>query len=347
MPNPPASKRVATIKDVAALADVSWKTVTNVVHNRPNVRPSTRQRVLDAIKQLDYHPGLAGRQLRQGRSKTLTLIVPDVLNPYFSKLMWSTIVAADQRGYAVFVEPAGLANGHLGRERLAASAALRFAFDGVLISPAHSNPKELAALAARLPVVLLGESTRRADLDRVEIDNVAAASEVTAHLTSTGRTKIAFLGDRRRPSEPSARRLLGYRRALKAAGVAEHTDANIVVEHFYPSEGESGAARLLASCPDVDAIVCVNDLIAIGAMRHLRRAGIRVPDDIAVTGWDDIPSSAYVTPTLTTIAPDTDAIAAEAVDLLIDRIEGTTRPAKKVTVGHRLIVRESSVRSES
>jgi hypothetical protein len=123
----PSSGRVPTIKDVAALAGVSWKTVTNVVHERSNVAPATRARVLAAIEKLDYHPDIAGRSLRRGRSHALTLVAPDIVNPYFSMLVEAVFAVADKRGYAVFVETAGR---RPVEEQRAASSLLRFAFDG-------------------------------------------------------------------------------------------------------------------------------------------------------------------------------------------------------------------------
>jgi DNA-binding LacI/PurR family transcriptional regulator len=333
------SSRPATIKDVAALAGVSWKTVTNVVHERTNVAPDTRARVLAAIAELDYRTALPGRQLRQGRTHTLTLVLPDVRNPYFSMLIDAVFAAAQVRGYAVFVEKAGQAPHD---EERAATSLLRFAFDGVIFSPAFTSPAELVRLAARLPVVLLGENTAGADLDTVAIDNVAAAREITTHLVEQGRRRIAFMGHwAEGPPEPAGVRVRGYTEALVAAGLAP---AALVETAMYDEAGgAAGVARLLADVPDVDGIVCANDLLAAGVLHGLRAAGRSVPGDVAVTGWDDIPVAGYLHPGLTTVAPDIPAVAGAAVDRVVARIEGADEPRAQVVVPHRIVVRGSTI----
>lgn len=339
----PAPGRVATIKDVAALAGVSWKTVTNVVHERANVAPATRARVLAAIEELDYRPDIAGRSLRQGRSHALTLVVPDIVNPYFSMLVEAVFAAADERGYAVFVETAGR---QPVEERRAASSLLRFAFDGVIFSPTYTPPTELTRLAARMPVVLVGENTAGSGLDAVAIDNVAAAHDVTAHLIGTGRRRIAFLGHRPDgPPEPGGQRIDGFVAALRAAGIAPDPALLVEVGSFNMDHGAEATARLLAADPGVDGLVCANDLLAVGALHALRRAGLRVPEDVAVTGCDDSPLAAYTNATLTNVRPALAPLAAAAVGRLIDRIEQPGGPPDAVVVPYEIVVRESSGRS--
>jgi DNA-binding LacI/PurR family transcriptional regulator len=332
------SRRPPTIKDVAALAGVSWKTVTNVVHERSNVAPGTRARVLAAIAELDYRAALPGRQLRQGRTHTLTLVVPDVRNPYFSMLMEAVFAAAEVRGYAVFVETAGRAPHD---EERAASSLLRFAFDGVIFSPTYTPPAELVRLAGRLPVVLLGENTAGADLDTVAIDNLAAAREITAHLLERGRRRVAFVGHRPEgPPEPGGLRVRGFTEALAAAGLEPAALVEAAV--YDEAGGAAGVARLLAEAPDVDGVVCANDLLATGVLHGLRAAGRTVPGDVAVTGWDDVPVAGYLHPGLTTVAPDVPALAGAAVDRLVERIDGADRPRTQVIVPHRIVVRGST-----
>ncbi|MCP3801964.1 LacI family transcriptional regulator [Allokutzneria sp. A3M-2-11 16] len=338
---PSASGRAATIKDVAALAGVSWKTVTNVVHGRDNVAPATRARVLAAISELDYRPDIAGRTLRQGRSRALTLVVPDIVNPYFSRLVEAVFDAADERGYAVFVESAGR---QPAEERRAASSLLRFAFDGVLFSPTHTPPAALTRLATRMPVVLLGENTAGTTLDVIAIDNVTAAQKLTAHLIDLGRRRIAFLGHRPTgPLGPGRQRIDGYSAALRAAGITPDPSLLVEVGEFDEADGADATARMLATTPDVDGLVCANDLLAFGALHALRRAGVRVPEDVAVTGWDDTPHAAYANPTLTTVRPDLNVLAATAVDRLVTRIEQPGGPPTAVLVPYEIVVRESSI----
>ncbi len=339
MSSPAAQRHGVTIKHVAARAGVSWKTVTNVVHNRPNVRAETRQRVIDAIDELDYRPVLAARQLRQGHSQTLTLVVPDILNPYFAMLIKATFEAASARGYAVFVESAGLEPRD---ERQAAASLFRFAFDGVIFHPTHVTPTELADIATRQPVVLVGENLEHAPLDRVSIDNVEAADQMTSHLLAAGRRTVAFLGTRDGPSQPSGVRLRGYQNALQRAGIEVRDDLQVDAQDFDHVHGVRGATQLLAKAPDIDAIVCVNDVLAIGALKYLRDTGRRVPDDVAVTGWDNVPDSAYTAPPLTTVDAHVEQIATHTVDLLVKRIADPNRPFQDIVVEHHLVVRNSS-----
>ena len=336
----PAPGRVPTIKDVAALAGVSWKTVTNVVHERTNVAPATRARVLAAIQELDYRPDIAGRSLRQGRSHALTLVVPDIVNPYFSMLVEAVFDAADERGYAVFVETAGR---QPIEEQRAASSLLRFAFDGVIFSPTYTPPAELTRLATRIPVVLIGENTAGTGLDAVAIDNVAAARDVTAHLLQAGRRRIAFLGHRPTgPPEPGGQRIDGYSAALRAAGIDRDPGLLVEVGDFTMHHGAEATARLVTAAPTIDGLVCANDLLAFGALHALRRAGLRVPEDVAVTGWDDTPQAAFTHPTLTTVRPDLGALAAAVVGRLVDRIEQPGGATESVVVPYEIVVRESS-----
>lgn len=333
----------ATIKDVAARAGVSWKTVTNVVHGRPGVRPTTRQRVLTAIEELDYRPVIAGRQLRQQRSQTIALVLPDLVNPYFAQLAEAITGSAGARGFAVFVEHGGSATEP---ERAAVMSAMRFAADGVILSPTFTTSQELAALARRRPIVLLGESVDDAALDLVAIDNRTAAHEVTAHLIERGRRRVASLGHRPGadlPPQPSRVRHEGFRNALRRAGLELRPELQIPARAWTHAGGYAGTSQLLASGTPFDALVCVNDLLAVGALRALREAGLGVPDDVAVTGWDDVPEAEYSAPPLTTVAAHVHTLAEQAVTVLLGRIEAATvRPAEHYTVPHTVVVRASS-----
>jgi len=189
--------------------------------------------------------------------------------------------------------------------------------------------------------VLLGENTAGADLDTVAIDNLAAAREITTHLVERGRRRIAFVGHRPQgPPEPGGVRVRGFTDALAAAGL--EPAALVETGAYDEAGGAAGVARLLADVPDVDGIVCANDLLATGVLHGLRTAGRAVPSDVAVTGWDDIPVAGYLHPGLTTVAPDVRALAAAAVDRVVARIDGADRPREQVVVPHRIVVRGST-----
>lgn len=330
----------ARIHDVAQLAGVSLKTVTNVTHGRPNVRDSTRAKVLAAIEELDYRPSQLGRQLQSGRSQMLMLAVPRIDEPYLGALAHALIAAASRRGYTVVIDET---DGDVDREARAARGYPGHAVDGVIFSPYAREPRILADHSRSTPMVLLSALLPGSPADCVTIDDVQAARQVADHLHDTGRRTIAYLGtDPAHPNGVGGVRARALAARLQELGAPLDPVHRLDVHDYTRHEGERRireAAGVLASC---DALVCSSDLLAIGAMRALSAVGRRVGDDIAVTGWDDIVDAEYSTPSLTSIAPDLDSLAARALDAVIARIDGQSAPARHIVVPHRLVVRDSS-----
>jgi DNA-binding LacI/PurR family transcriptional regulator len=192
--------------------------------------------------------------------------------------------------------------------------------------------------------VLLGERVSGGQADHVSIDNVAAARIATEHLLGLGRRRIAAVGDQRRPqSQTALLRLRGYRQALSAARLPSSRELVVEVDQYRRADGAAALRQLLESAEPPDAVFCFNDLLALGALRVLHEAGLRVPDDVAVLGWDDIEEGRYSTPTLTTISPDKQQIASIAVDVLAARLgQGRADPPREETAGFELVVREST-----
>ena len=191
--------------------------------------------------------------------------------------------------------------------------------------------------------MLLGERVPGSSADYVAIDNERSAREVVAHLLGLGRRRIAFLGDQPgRPTAVGAARKRGYDAQLDDAGVERAPGMVVGADRFTRDEGEELAGVLghLETVPD--AVVCASDLLAIGAMRGLRRLGLRVPDDVAVTGWDDTVDGRYSSPSLTTVATDLSALADHTLDALSRRIGGDRSEGRSVVIPHELVVRESS-----
>lgn len=323
---------------MAARAGVSLKTVTNVVHARPNVSPGTRERVLAAIADLDYRPSLIGRQLQSGRSHTVTLAVPRIDEPYLGALAHALIAAADAQGYTVVMDETG---GREDRERWAVQGYPGHGVDGVIFSPLVLNPPAMAAGSRQTPIVLLGEPVANSFADYVAIDNERSAHDVVDHLVSQGRRRFAFLGATpERLSSVGASRHRAVAARLAATSLAEPL---AVPQPRYSREGGALAIEMLRPNLDqVDALVCASDLLAIGAMRALHEVGVHVPDDIAVTGWDDIVDCEYTSPTLTSVSPDLQELAETATSALLRRIEGYSGPAVTHQVKHALRVRQSS-----
>jgi LacI family repressor for deo operon, udp, cdd, tsx, nupC, and nupG len=334
---------VVTLKDVARHANVSIQTVSNVINGREaHVSVRTRILVLNAINDLKYRPNLAARHLRNAPVGVLALAIPDLNNPYFSDIATLVISVAAEHGYAVLVDHTFADRTH---EAMAANGLRPHLVDGVILDPQSLLPDDLEPREDSIPTVLLGERVYGNLRDHVAIDNVAIAREATAHLIQIGRKRIGTIG----MQEVSTRgapgmRLQGYVEALKAAGVPQRMELAIPAYSWLRADGVRGMRRLLSRPDPPDAVFCFNDLMALGAMFAAREAGFQVPQDIAVVGIDDIEEARFSNPTLTTGAPDKDAIARAAVGMLIGRIDGSrTGEPELVTPPARLILRESTV----
>lgn len=341
----PRTGRPPGVKDVAAAAEVSWKTVSNVVNGTGRVGATTRIKVEQAIAELGYRPSLAGRQLRQGRTHILALAVPEIDSPYFSGLAHAVIEAASARGYRVFIDETR--GDRAAEESVARGFEVRL-IDGIVFSPLELSQSEVDRLRGSTPMVLLGE--RPADprsgvvrTDHVSIDNVLAAREATRHLLDTGRSRLAFLGaEPGVPERSGAPRLRGFREALAEAGLTVRDEWVIPAPTYSRASGAQAVEQVLARIGEVDGLVCGNDLLALGALHALRSNGVRVPQDVAVVGWDNTEDGRFANPTLTTVAPDVRALAEHAVERLVAQVEGRPGDPCDAVVPHRLLVRESS-----
>jgi DNA-binding LacI/PurR family transcriptional regulator len=334
------SDRVS-LKHVAERAGVSVKTVSNVVNGYQHVTHGTRSRVQRAIEELNYRPDLAARKLRQGRSGVVALALPELDAPYFGELARRVVRQAESRGWTVLIEQT---DGEVEREQAVLDGLRGRLIDGLILSPIALGAEELARRRDTVPLVLLGERVSDGPADHVSIDNVAAARVATEHLIGLGRSRIAAVGHQPRPQSQTARlRSRGYRDALAAAGLATSPDLVAEVDRYRRPDGAAAVRRLLASGRAPDAVFCFNDLLALGALRALHEAGLRVPEDVAVVGWDDVEDGRFSTPTLTTIRPDKQQIAAIAVDLLAERLgDGGADPPRSATARFELVVREST-----
>jgi DNA-binding LacI/PurR family transcriptional regulator len=329
-----------TLHDVAAHAGVSTKTVSNVVRGYRHVSDSMRSRVQDAVDELGYRPNVSGRSLATGRTNMLAFAFPDLRRPYFAELAHVLSRVCADHGYQLLLEEtAGSSEG----ERSAVRGREAGLVDGVLIHPQILTPDEIEHVRGDTAVVYLGEDVRPPDADQVAIDNVAAAAEAVAHLVALGCRRIGFLGHEVGPSSrTSAVRLEGYRQGLAAAGLP--LDPSLCVPR---AVGDARGAEVAfgAALDDglaIDGLLCRDDLAAVGALRAMRLRGLEAPRDVAVVGWDAIGLAASLAPSLTSVAPDTVALAEEALGRLLERIAGTAGAGRAVTVGHRVRVGESA-----
>lgn len=328
----------ATVKDVARRAGVSPRTVSNVVMGSSHVADGTRARVQRAIEELGYRPNAAARNLRLGRTGMISLVVPELDQPYFAELARATIAAAARHDYRVMLEQTDADEDS--ERRVFAADQNSTLFDGIIFSAVELGPGDVRATSRGRPLVLLGERSYESAFDHVAIDNVAASREATAHLVALGRRHIAAIGNQ--AHETARLRTVGFTSALREAGLGPEPSFIEDVEGFHRADGAAAMARLLDRPEPPDAVFCYSDLLALGALRTLNARGMRVPEDVAVVGIDDIEDGRFSSPTLTTVSPDKAFIAQQAVERLVARIADPGLPGVDVVAPYRLEVRGST-----
>ncbi|WP_449386596.1 LacI family DNA-binding transcriptional regulator [Cellulomonas soli] len=307
--------------DVARHAGVSVKTVSNVVNDFPHIRASTRERVEQAIEELGYEVNELARNLRSGRTGLVGLVVPELAQPYFAELADEVVAAAREHGLHVLIEPTGFSRES---ELAALGGPRRRVVDGLLFSPVALEQADSALVEVDFPLVLLGEQIFSPAVDHVTMRNREGARAATELLLGHGRRRIAVLGAPHEGAHgTSTLRYEGYCQALEAAGL--EVDQRLVAwtdDGWHRSNGALAITGVLESGVVPDGVVAFNDALAVGAMHELQVRGLRVPDDVAVVGFDDTEDARYTLPTLTTVDGGRAEIARVAVDLLARRIAG-------------------------
>ena len=336
--------RRPTSADVATEAGVSRTTVSFVLNERADVKipTETRQRVLSAAERLGYHPRAPARQLARGRSHVIALVMrqtPEQVagDGILAETLRGLAAAARAGGSRVMVEPLAPdgPEGTYGALLRAQHA------DGLIVSGPRADDRSLDALIRdEFPIVLQGHLPGVL-VASVDVDNVAAARGAVDYLLSIGHRRIACITNAPLAFTAAKERLQGYREALEAAGI-EVLDDLIVEADFDAHSGHAAMAALLERGVPFGAVFVASDVVALGAIGALRAAGRRVPDDVSVVGFDDIPLASYVVPTLTTLAQPIADLARMAVEVLLGEIEGTAEPTTARTLRPHLVVRESS-----
>ncbi|MBA8815131.1 DNA-binding LacI/PurR family transcriptional regulator [Microbacterium halimionae] len=332
----------ATLHDVARIAGVSIKTVSNVINGYPHIRPATRERVESAIAELSYTPNQTARNLRSGRTGAITLAVPDLSLSYFGELAAAVIHEAERAGLVVLVEQTG---GDRSREiEMLRSPRLKLT-DGLIFSPLGMGQDDVDNLSVSYPLVLLGERIFDGPVDHITMHNVDSTREATEFLIAQGRRRIAVVGAHKGEIVGSAGlRLRGYREALDAAGIAFDDDIVAYTTLWHRANGARSMRQLLADGAKFDAVIGLNDTLALGAMRALQETGRHVPDDVVVVGYDDLDEAQYSIPSLTTVDPGRDWIARTAVTTLQRRLNGESADpgALRQFAPYALRIRESA-----
>jgi DNA-binding LacI/PurR family transcriptional regulator len=328
--------------DVAKLAGVSAKTVSNYYNGYPYMREDTRRRIESAITELDYRMNVAARNLRSGRTGMIMLAIAELDQAYLAELAQSVIRVAEDFGLGVLVETTA---GRRDREIEVLQGSRGRNVDGVIYEPLELGPEDVHRHHSGFPLVLMGERVLEGSVDHVTMPNEAGSRAAVDHLVSIGRRHIALIGiDATDTARGPALRRKGYLDALAAGGIEPRDSLLIGPGRWHRPEGAAAMDRLLDSGERIDAVFALNDALALGAMRAILRRGLRVPEDIAVVGFDDTEDARFSTPSLTTVAPGRDALARAAVLALHRRITepGYVPGQDRFVADFRLVVREST-----
>ncbi|NIJ21057.1 LacI family repressor for deo operon, udp, cdd, tsx, nupC, and nupG [Sphingomonas naasensis] len=341
-PTKPLAAGPPTISSVAALAGVSIATVSRCLNHSARVQPDTRARVQDAVKQLGYSPNGLAQSFRRGRTNIVMVVMPHAGCPFLGDVLAGVREGIAGR-YSIVIAEANLAEGSY--EQVGAMLVSRQVDGLVLLAtrPPFGTGLEDLARARHLPIVIGCESVsdELAALPSVQIDNFAAAHEATRHLIDLGHRRIAFVGG---PLDKlvTRDRERGYRAAMAESGLSV-PEAYVQAVPLSTVGGATAAARLLEAGPRPSATFCGNDEMALGAMDAYRRAGLRIPEDMSVMGFDDIRYAAIASPPLSTVAQPAHAIGRRVAARIIEEIEGgaPSGPAGDV-LPYRLMIRQST-----
>lgn len=324
----------ATIKDVARVAGVSVATVSRALNGSENVLPETRQRIVEVARELRYSPSGAARSLITRRTDTIGALLPDLHGEFFSELIRGIDQAARARGLHLL-----LSSSHDDADEAAAALrAMNGRVDGLIVMSPHADDDFLSQnLPPTLPAVLLNSGVNRPAQPVFAVDNFGGARAMTEHLVASGRRRIAFLGGPAANFEARERER-GYR-----AGLGKGAKPWLLAGDFSEAGGQRAAADLLAlpAAERPDAVFAANDIMAIGLLGALQAGGVRVPEDIALAGFDDIPISRYVSPALTTMRVPIAAMGGQALEALAHALERDATDTTATVIPVELVVRSS------
>jgi LacI family repressor for deo operon, udp, cdd, tsx, nupC, and nupG len=326
---------LSNIREVARLAGVSVATVSRTLKSPDCVRQATRDKVNAAVEQAGYRPNLMAVQFRSRRTANLVILVPKIANTFFARVISGAQQAAQAAGYRLLLCDT---QGREDIEREFAELVYAHQADGVIQLRAF-DPFPADSLETP-PMVNACEVIKGGRHPTISLDNHAAAQAMTEHLISLGHRRIGLIkGPQSSPLTQD--RVAGYQAALNQASIP--SDPAIICHgDFSLRAGYDGAATLLTMSDRPTALFCESDEMAIGALKRIKEAGLRVPEDISVVGFDDIPLAQYCDPPLTTIAQPAEDFGRHAVEMLIDMIEKKTTPPKPVILPFELTIRESS-----
>ena len=326
-----------TLADVARLAGVSKITVSKTLNNTGRISEGTRERVLKAVSDLGYVVNSAARSLRGGKTGVLGMVIPELVSPYFAEVARAAADEASQRGFdlGVFTTSRDVT-----KERARIGTLLGGLADGLLVVVPSGNEKFLLSLErSRAPIVLINHFGVQTHLPMVRADSYLGAKAAILHLLSLGHRRIGFVTGAVGSSQ-AAERLRSYREVLAAQGLL---DENLIRQGNFTQRGGFEAARELLLLPELPtAIFAASDVTAFGVIDAIKDKGLRVPDDISVVGFDDIPAASQVHPALTTVRHPVQAMAQAAMQLILDAFADKPVRDTLIEFPSELVIREST-----
>lgn len=330
---------MTTLEEIARLSGVSRSTVSRVINNDPHVHEATRARVLAVARQLNYQPHVMARGLAGGKTRVLGVIIPKRVtelftDPYFALLLQGIMAACNARDYAVTLWLVASEN----ERHFIAKVLNRGLLEGVIISSmVLDDPLVPALTASGLPFLLVGRHPSAPTVSYVDVDNITSARMAVEHLYQLGYRRIATIMGMLDTIAGVDRRA-GYEKALRAHDLP--VEPALMVEGGFTEEG--GAAAMEALLPyRPEAVFSASDTMAVGALRVLRQAGLRVPQDVALVGFDDVPLAQYTSPPLTTMRQPIAGLGETAVAALLHLIENPDNGPRRIILPTHLIIRES------
>lgn len=332
----------STIKDIAKRAGVSHTTVSRALRGSPLISSQTTQRIQRIASELNYHPSSAARSLKTNRTQALGVIVSNIDDPFFSEILQGIDDVAQANGYSLFISSS---QHDLQREKSIAQTMLEHRVDGVILcSPRFSLDEAHPLYRAETPIVAINNQAEDDYPYSIYHDDIDGARQACEHLINLGHRKIAFLGDAS-SGRTTQERLAGYQQTMHEAGIEIPTRYIYLVHGSSARHGYSAADTFLRE-PMPSAIICYNDMMAIGVLKRLRKAGIQVPLDISITGFDNITVSDYTDPPLTTIDQPKRFLGAEAARMMLEQLNNAVQPGEdEYHVKHlkgKLLVRQTT-----
>jgi len=326
-----------TIKDIADRLNISYATVSRALNGRYGVNPRTREKVLAAAKKLHYTPNAVARGLVTRQTMTLGLIIPDITNPFFPWVARGVEDRAAEAGYSILLCNT---NWDKKREERYLSLFKEKRVDGIILAPVSPGEKR-AGKRAGLPLVYMSDTRRDSNISSVTIDNVLGGYTAVSYLITMGYKRIGFFGAVE-DELTSAERYQGYRKALDEAGRPNY-DRYVRYGDYRNTTGSHLINSMISEGDYPDAVFAVNDLFALGVIQGVKEAGLSVPGDVAVVGFDDIPFASFPEVMLTTMAQPKYEMGRMAVDLLLEEIDDPARHrGREIVLEPELIIRRTA-----